>query len=74
MKTPKISRTCTQRRFNDLPDYMKKYYNKPVHTSATLKKPYFCPNGKTKCSMCRHSTKGDYKQKSKDYHDQMKYF
>ena len=71
MKTPKISRTCTSRRYDSLPDYMKPYYNRPIHTSDTLKKPYFCPNGKAKCSMCSHKTKGDQKAKARNLRDRI---
>ncbi len=67
MKTPEISVTCPLKRYADLPDYLKKYYNKPINTSKTIKKPFYCPNGKAKCGMCRKNRKGDHKQKSKNY-------
>jgi len=33
---------------NDDTSYLSKYYNKPIITSKTIKKPYYCPKGQSK--------------------------
>lgn len=75
MKLQRISRTCTDKRYKDLPEYMKKYYNKPSYTSNTIKKPYGCGchHGKNKCMLCKPHTKGNYKEANKNYNEQIKY-
>ncbi len=75
MKVKRISRTCTPKRYVDLPEYLKKYYNNVSYTSNTVKKPYGCNchHGKSKCVQCRPYKHGIHKETSKDYNEQIKF-
>jgi hypothetical protein len=57
--------TCYQDRSSSLPEHMKKYYNKPIHTNKTIKKPFYCPNGRRNCSMCHMKENGNINKNKK---------
>jgi hypothetical protein len=45
------------KRYDDLPEYSKKYYNKIVKTNKSIKQPYNCPNGRKHCIICSNPAK-----------------
>lgn len=45
------------KRFDELPEYSKKYYNKTVRTNKSIKQPYNCPYGRKHCSLCSNPAK-----------------
>jgi hypothetical protein len=52
MRRPAVQILISQKRYDDLPEQCKGYYNTVVFTNNTVKKPYFCPKGRSHCSMC----------------------
>jgi hypothetical protein len=58
------------KRFNELPEYAKKHYNKIVKTNKTIKQPYYCPKGKKHCLLCSKPSKSA-KNKNLDLRDIM---
>lgn len=57
MRKPRIFVSCEYSYIDNMNDYEKKYYNKNIFTSKTIKKPYGCPNGRRKCPLCTHKDK-----------------
>lgn len=66
---PSIFVPCCLDKIDNLPDYMKKYYNNKIHTNKTIKKPYGCPNGRRHCSLCSIKKNGNINKKQAQFCD-----
>jgi len=51
--------------------YVAKWYNTPIITSKSIKKPYYCPKGKSNCKLCSEERHNE--QNKKNYNIFVKY-
>lgn len=61
-----ISVSLSKKTHDDLPEYLQGYYNRPVHTNKTVKKPYSCSANHGIC-FCHMKPKGQNKRKARDF-------
>jgi len=63
-----VKETLNLNRKEELPEFLKNYYNRVAITSKTIKQPYSCSSNhgnKKSCSIC--STKSRYRKSSRFY-------